>query len=194
MFLATTEDERRAAADAVASLLVGFRIDSVQYLRPAAMRGIESQEGQGFEHAEAGLTLSDADGESRSVRWAQRGFDEGLWIGESSAREPGGAWVPDVNAIPVPSWKTFEGSTISSIAVAWQRIAPARYSIWSVRLDLADRSVAIALGERDPESGQLTYIPDCVVVIFNDGVGRRYRPPASLSSAWGEEENAESID
>ena len=194
MFLATTESERGAVAGAVASLLVGFRIDAVRYTRPAAMRRLEIQKGWGFEHAEAGLTLSNADGESRGVRWAQRGFDEGLWIGESSETEPGGAWVPDVNAVPAPSWNLFEGSTVSSVAVAWQRIAPARYSIWSVRLDVADRSVAIALGERDPDSGQLTYIPDCVVVIFNDGVGRRYRPPASLSSAWGEEEIAESID
>lgn len=193
MFLATTKEERCAGAGAVAALLVGFRIDSVQYLRPAAMRGLESQKGWGFEHAEAGLTLRNADGENRSFRWTQRGFDEGLWIGESFETMASG-WVPDVNAIPVPSWKAFEGSTISSIAVAWQQIAPARYSIWSVRLDLADRSVAIALGERDSDSGQLTYIPDCVVVIFNDSVGRRYRPPASLSSAWGEEESAESID
>jgi hypothetical protein len=40
----------------------------------------------------------------------------------------------------------------------------------------------------------LTHIPDCVVVIFDDGVGTRYSPAASLSSAWGEEENEESID
>lgn len=176
-----------SVAAEVVNLLVGFRIQRVRYLMPHAMRGSEAEPGGGFEHAESGVVLADGDGGTRTLRWAQHGFEEALWIGVGDGIGNMNAfWVPDAVEVPAPSWDRFIGSEIRSVSIAWQSLDSACFSIWAVRLDLGRHSIAIALGERHERSGVLTYVPDCVAVIFEEVVGRQYRPRSALGSAWEE--------
>ena len=182
--VASGRQERDEVEAEVSALLDGFQFDHVEYLIPEPLLESGLTRGSGFEHAEAGVRLVRADGGCRTVRWFQRGEEEGLWIGAELATDESG-WVPAVAPVVADSWETRGlGNRIARSVVSWQQLAPSRTSVWSIRLDLEGGAVAIALGESDYESRTPTYIPDCVIVIFDPNVGRGYRPVASANSAW----------
>lgn len=187
MIVAVDDNERTEVAAAISFLLDGFQLAAVEYLIPPTMFETKLTKGRGFEHAEAGVSLVNLGGERRTFRWSSHGIQQGLWVGEGLPQDSS-SWVPDVSLVAAPSWRRLLGSRIEMSAVGWQEIAPAHHSIWTVRLDLGLGSVAIALGEREYESGSLTYIPDCVVVIFDKEVGEGYRPSASSAPAWANRE------
>ena len=177
---------RQELAERVVSLLEGFVISSVEYLTPASMAGSTRIRGNGFEHAEAGVRLINPEGAHRDIRWAQDGFDEGLWFGEEAGPDDEQLSTPDLRTDEVSSWPRLGPSPVVERAtLLWQQIGPSRFSGWSVRLTLRGESVVVCLGERDYETGRPTYIPDCVLVVFDEQVARDYHPSASLSSAWG---------
>lgn len=179
---------RLVVARRVASLLEGFAITRVQYLTPASIINSPRIRGRGFEHAEAGIRLLDSNGRERTIRWAQHGFNEGLWIGEAPTPEEGVLWSPEARTVEVESWSQgAAGTVIEAVNIGWQNIGPDRFSIWSVRLILSHESIVVCLGERSFESGRPTYAPDCVLVVFSDRVAKDYHPIASPYSAWGPE-------
>ena len=172
-------------AAAIATLLIDLELEAVAYMRPLALRGQDRIVGSGFEHAEAGVRLIGSGGRSIVARWAQSGVDEFLWIGDSMDAVVGD-WVPEIEEVEVASWRSVIGKRIVSVGVAWQRIEDTKYEAWSLRLDFEPESIVIALGERDWPSNEVTYIPDCVVVIFDPPIARAYTPAASIGSAWCE--------
>ncbi len=82
-------------------------------------------------------------------------------------------------------WQVIVDLPIEKTVVCWQRLTEELETVWSIRLDTCAGSVAVALGEIDFESGQLSYIPDCVVAIFSEAAGRGYQPRASGAISWG---------
>ncbi|HNJ97873.1 MAG TPA: hypothetical protein PLV13_07090 [Ilumatobacteraceae bacterium] len=190
--IATSDKSRSEVRLEMTSLLEGFEFTAVDYLMPRGLADSVLTVGSGFEHAEAGVELVGAEGERRTIRWSQTGFDEGLWVGAGGPTDEG-AWVPGVKSVGVTSWSDRGlGNRIVRVVPAWQEVAPSRYSIWSIRMELTVGAVVVALGERSFETGQPTYIPDCVLVIFEEEVARLYRSRASTSSAWADEESPSS--
>lgn len=165
--------------------LIGFTIRSVQYLVPESMDLDSIGQFEGFDQAEAGIVLRGDDSEIH-LRWAQEGFTESLWVGASS---PGAdLWSPHVRRVTVGGiWEAFTGFPIEKIAEGWLPLEGDRESVWSLCVRVNGRFFAIALGEIDHESGTPTYIPDCVVAIFNGDTGRSYHPWAGVASAWAED-------
>lgn len=182
----TDDPGRPQVEQRVRSLFEGFTIERVQYLAPRATQQESVTGGVGFDQAESGVQLTGKDGRSRTIRWAQDGFDEELWIGEESKTEHHQLWSPDVRALEVGTWsEVATGAVIDHVSVSWQHIGPSRFSVWAVRLTMGGASVVVSLGERDFESGRPSYIPDCILVIFDEQVARSYEPRASSASAWG---------
>ncbi len=193
MRAATDDAGREKIAEGVVSLLEGFVVSSVEYLTPASLTESTRIRGNGFEHAEAGVRLINSEGAHRDIRWAQDGFDEGLWFGEEAGPDDEQFWSPDVRSDEVSSWPQLGPCpVIERATLVWQQIGPSRFSAWSVRLTLRGESVVVCLGERDYETGRPTYIPDCVLVVFDEQVAKDYRPLASFSSAWGPDGGEES--
>lgn len=177
---------RPQIAEAVVSRLSGFAVTRVAYLIPATMAGNTRPHASGFEIAESGVRLIDPAGRHRDIRWAQDGFDEGLWFGEQTGPDDERLWSPNVQLVDSNSWPhRGQSSVVERVTVIWQQIGPSRFSIWSVRLLLGGESIVVCLGERDYETGLPTYIPDCVMVLFDEQVAREYHPSASFDSAWG---------
>lgn len=186
MRAATDSAGRQEIAEGVVSLLEGFVVTSVEYLTPVSMTGSTRIRGNGFEHAEAGVRLVNSEGAHRDIRWAQDGFDEGLWFGEDAGPGDEQLWSPEVRSVEVSLWPQLGPSpVIDQATVVWQQIGPSLFSAWSVRLTLEGESIVVCLGERDYETGRPTYIPDCVLVVFDEQVAKGYHPSASFSSAWG---------
>lgn len=188
--IATDYESRSEVRLEVASLLEGFQFGAVEYLMPEGLADSVLTVGSGFEHAESGVVLIGADGQCRTIRWSQNGFDEGLWVGAGGPTDDG-AWVPDVKSVGVLSWaRRGLGNGVVRVVPVWQEVGDSRYSIWSIRLELTVGAVVVALGERSFETGRPTYIPDCVLVIFDEEVARQYKPLANTCSAWAEEDSS----
>ncbi len=170
---------------AIAALLNGFVFDRVEYLVPANMVGFELERGQGYEHAEGGVRLVGVDGEDRIIRWFHAGNEEDLWIGLEPDPSAELCWVPEVVSVEADSWGlTSGGETVVRSSVAWQEPCPGASTVWSVRLDLTGGSVVVCLGEQDYNSKKPIYMPDCVIVIFDEQVALEYHPHHTLHSAW----------
>jgi hypothetical protein len=183
MLLAESLEGRRAVEAAVDSVFRYRPVRSVQYLIPASMDADDVLMAESVETAESGVLFSGGDG-NVCLRWSMRGFKESLWLGPFDATESG-PWSPNVKTADVGShWGSLVGATIERSVVCWQRVADV-YSVWSIRFDTDSGSFSIALGEIDYETGDLSYIPDTLVVIFNEAVGRRYHPAVSEVSSWG---------
>jgi hypothetical protein len=184
MLITESEAERVQVELTIRRSLVSFDVTSVEYLLPASMEVSELAEGDGVRQVEAGVVLRGVDGE-RVIRWSMEGEKEALWLSELLTND-GLLWAPDVWRVPVGEpWSVLTGASIENVAIGWQRASGEIQSVWSLRLDTAGGSVVLALGEIDWESGRLSYIPDCVVAIFDPVLAEEYRPQSSVVSAWG---------
>lgn len=185
----TGRDELEAEIE---RLFLDFEIARVEYLIPRTMVGQPQIVGAGFEHAESGVTLASTNGDRLSVGWFQKGFEDGLWISPDPSAIPSRA-ITNTAPMPAESWQLEDTPrAVTGISIGWQELEPSSWSLWTIRLDLGQKSVVLALGERDYESGLATFIPNCVIAIFDKDVARQYRPRHCLSSAWAESSSADS--
>jgi hypothetical protein len=175
--------DRREVRRFLEGALIGFTIGSVEYLLPDSMDAESRDQFVGFDQAEAGIILRGDDREIH-LRWSQEGFSESLWVGASSGGED--LWSPNVRREAVGGkWNALIGFSIEEIVECWLPSVGDLESVWSIRLRAGGQFVVIALGEVDYESEMPTYVPDCVVAIFGEDVGRSYHPWAGVPSAWG---------
>ena len=165
--------------------LLGRSFLSWDFLYPDGFGDHRPLHYEGFDLAEMEVELAEPNGSSVLFSWQMRGVHEGLAIkfgppsvglkpGEPERRERGSDALP----CNVP---------ITEVAVAWQELDhPSDTALWSVRLAFeGGQAVTLALGEPSDSGSTLQYIPDSIVVIFDQQVAKAYRPPASRESAWG---------
>lgn len=171
----------------LASMLVGKQLRGVRYVIPEGAKWpLEDGIDQSAHEVDMGVEL-DVDEITLSIEWATPGNDEGLLIktGESSAQSKGGL-LKIIDVSKLPKWQEILGVSIKRIAVAfYSHDGVSSERPWSIRIELNERqSVVIALGEI--ELDRLCYMPDNLIVVFDDQKAKSYIFDGCVHSAWGE--------
>ncbi|MEU1407034.1 hypothetical protein ABZ471_32640 [Streptomyces sp. NPDC005728] len=125
-------------------------------------------------------------GAALSLSWAMDGLNEGMAIGlrepgESAADSPGDA----VDVSDHADWERFLGAEIVEIGSAWHVPNEGCPEMpWAYRLGFSNKSfLVVALGTAEGEG--FTYMPDELIVFFDEGLAASYRIPASDTSSRG---------
>lgn len=118
-------------------------------------------------------------------KWLMRGEREGLAV----VFDPTAADLERdrVRAVSLPqsrSWANLFGRSVAGVGASWHVPTVGVEAVWAVRLQFNDNHrLVLALGEwRD---GQIRYIPDTVVAIFDATIAAEYKIPAAHEPAWG---------
>lgn len=149
--------------------LLGRPLTRVEYAAPAEVAA--AVESTGLLH-DGGFAVQLAfGGPAVRVDWAQLGFDEGVAV---QLDEPLPATWMLVEHQPDWVWSKAENSTLEQVEVVWHR--PGDPSV-EVALGLAFRLsrgfvVAVTVGE--VVDGGLSYLPDELVVVFDERVAQEY--------------------
>ncbi|MEU7182033.1 MULTISPECIES: hypothetical protein [Streptomyces] len=120
------------------------------------------------------------------LAWAMDGVNEGMAIEFRSPGESGTKSLGDpIDVSNHIDWRRFLGVPIASVGVAWHVPNEGCPEMpWAYRFGFSDESsLVIALGES--EGTGFTYMPDALVVIFDEGIAAAYKIPASGSSSSG---------
>ncbi|MEU3776094.1 hypothetical protein AB0F11_23335 [Streptomyces sp. NPDC032472] len=130
------------------------------------------------------MELVMASGITLALSWAMDGLNEGLAIelweaGESNA----GSIAETVDVSDHLEWATFLGGSIVNVTPALHVPNEGCPEMpWAFRLDFSNSlSLVIALGES--KGSGFTYMPDSLVVIFDESTAAAYRIPASSTSS-----------
>jgi hypothetical protein len=163
--------------------LLGTRLVSVRY------RYLEVEDDADYRSALpdvdtdlALVVLEFTGGRSLVVAWAISGNDEGLNLGEGPPGPELGPAAPEADVTTRRGWDRLVGRELLGAAGSWYSGGDAK-TLWSLRLDVGDRSAVIALG--GPSEGALKYEADELVVIFDAATAQTYRPEQDDDSAWG---------
>ncbi|CAM5595877.1 MULTISPECIES: hypothetical protein [Streptomyces] len=125
-------------------------------------------------------------GAALSLSWAMDGLREGIAIefrepGESDADLPGDT----IDVSDHVDWGRFLGANIEEISPAWHIPNKGCPEMpWAYRLRFSNESnLVIALGASDGE--RFTYMPDELIVFFDESLAASYRIPGSETSSLG---------
>ncbi|MFF0706414.1 hypothetical protein ACFYVC_39595 [Streptomyces tendae] len=125
-------------------------------------------------------------GAALSLSWAMDGLNEGMAIelrepGESDADLPGDT----VDVSDHVDWERFLGADIVEISPAWHVPNDGCPEMpWAYRLGFSNKSsLVIALGSA--EGDVFTYMPDELIVFFDESLAASYTIPASDTSSRG---------
>jgi hypothetical protein len=180
-----TEAGRREFERSVRAML-GHTVQGARYLFPASSDHIERRHFAGFDEVDMGVELLTAAGGVFSVFWHMEGFNEGLAVARGTPAPLADRHVTGLTVSDTVEWRRIRGSPVTAVGLAWHvpnENCPE--AVWALRLMLGDAlSLVIALGEAH-EVRQITYMPDSLVVIFDEAVARNYHIPASVQSSWG---------
>ncbi|MQS10119.1 hypothetical protein [Streptomyces alkaliphilus] len=120
------------------------------------------------------------------LSWAMDGFNEGMAVefrrpGESGTGLPG----DPIDVSYHPDWENFLGVPIVSTKIAWHVPNEGCPEMpWSYNFEFSDESsLVIALGEAEGQG--FTYMPDSLLVFFDEMLAAEYKIPASASSSLG---------
>ena len=182
------EDSRKARweIEQQACALLGQEILRPLYLIAGA---IENEHDFGslseFDEVSMGIEFVTKTGGNFRFGWRMSDINSGLAMGTADQKVT--PFEPDVlDMIDSPNWRSLMGQQVIAVGIGWRAPESGSFrSAWSVRLSLeGGQSVVLALGEIT-ERGKLQYIPDTVLVIFDEKAAKAYRPAGSESSAWG---------
>ncbi|MFJ3496737.1 hypothetical protein ACIPPJ_24525 [Streptomyces sp. NPDC086091] len=125
-------------------------------------------------------------GAALSLSWSMDGLNEGIAIelresGESDAGLPGDT----VDVSGHADWERFLGADIVEISPTWHIPNEGCPEMpWAYRLGFSNgSSLVIALGAAEGE--EFTYMPDELIVFFDERLAASYRIPASETSSRG---------
>lgn len=165
--------------------IVGHSLKRAVYLLPATSAVESRHHFDGYDEVSMGIELTSHSDESFICRWRMQSFEEGLAFGEASQADTRELRRLDVT--DAAEWQQLLHRRIVGVATAWHVPSDeASEAVWAVRLAFeGSRAVVLALGEADRDSSRLHYMPDSIVVIFDESVARAYEPPASIGSSWG---------
>jgi hypothetical protein len=173
----------RADAEGL-SALIGAKLAAVSYhyLPPAEGPAYVGGE-DGFDADITAVVLEFAHQRPTTITWAMLGDMEGLAFLDEPATNSDTADAT-VDASDRDAWRVHRGDAVTSVGGAWQVSGEGcPETLWAVRLGLAAGSIVVALGTADPH---LDYMPDELVVVFDESLARKYRPRHVSHSAWGE--------
>jgi hypothetical protein len=169
---------------AVLTAVVGARLGAVEYrYLPWGDPPEYTGGGAGVDIDLAAVVLELEERGRFTVTWAMTGPLEGLALLGTETPYPGLA-DEVIDATGREAWTRFQGQPITSVGLAWQVSGDGcPESVWAMRFDFPQGSVVVALGEPGPP---IDYMPDELVVIFDEEVARAYRPPHVSESSWGQ--------
>jgi hypothetical protein len=116
------------------------------------------------------------------ITWSTPGSIEGLSVAQGMPY-PGNSYLVH-DACKREAWCNHIGTKVVGLGASWQTLWMAALdTLWALRLDFESGSVVVVLGEVNPV---LTYIPDEIVVVYDESMARSFRLSDASSSAWGE--------
>jgi hypothetical protein len=176
----------RVVLDELRAAVAGRRLRNVTYFIPPGLEWVEEDSIGGAIHVvDMGVSLV-LDGATLNVAWSMDGFNEGLAV----ATDPVdplffGRSAVAVDASGILPWPSRLGCVIQGISWAWhQPCDDCPDLLWSVRVDFgAPGSAVVALGS--VEYGTPRYMPDSLLVLFDENLAKSYLIPAGEGSSWG---------
>lgn len=166
--------------------VIGREIRGVEYLYPGGIQGIAVDHGGRVHEVDHGVRLLMSDGDVVTLMWQLDGICAALGVVAGSGHDAGlTELVESYDVSTIPMWATLLGRPVTDVGVAWHSSdfgCPA--TPWAFRFGVGGRRrFVVALAEvRD---GRLSYIPDNIVVIFDDDLAHSYRCVGSATSSWG---------
>jgi hypothetical protein len=176
------EDPRLAD---LAAVLTGDRVTGVRYVMPTGVGWTADDALDNVHEVEMGVEVVVGSGRVLTLEWATPGIDEGLSI---AVRDPGESPEGPGNRVDVSDdarWAGIVGHRIDHLAVAFfEHYDDASVRPWSFRISVdGGAGATVALGEID--GSEIGYLPDNLVVIFDEATARGYRIADALQPAWG---------
>jgi hypothetical protein len=171
----------------LAATLAGERLVCVRYATPSGASWVNYSDLEGVHEVDMGVELVTESGLVLELSWATPGREEGLALalGHGENRAPSDL-VDLVDVSAIPDWSGLLGDLVEEVAVSFyvhnegSSVRP-----WSFRIGVSNgSSVTVALGETSDHL--IRYLPDNLVVIFEEATARNYEVADSLQSAWGE--------
>ena len=161
----------------LAAALAGDRVTQVRYRLPSGT----DFAAEDVHDVGSAVELALGSGRVLAVSWGTPGLGEGLAI-EVRA---GGADDEGVDVSDDPHWSAVVGEPIEELAVAFfEYYDDSSVRPWSFRVGVSGGgSATVALGEAD--GAEISYLPDNLVVIFDEATARNYRIVDALQPAWG---------
>lgn len=168
-----------------AAEIAGQRLDGVAYLVPSTSDATTRRHYNSFDEVDMGVELTTLSGSKFCFMWVMDDVQEGLRLNRAEAGFSAGP-LKRLDVSNEPEWAGLLGRAITGVALSWHRPCDeALEAVWSVRLIFDSTAIVIALGEAAHDRRTICYIPDTVVVIFDEGLARSYEPPSSQGSSWG---------
>jgi hypothetical protein len=166
-------DAEGHAAAGVARCVAGGSLAMVEYDH------LPSADGSSFTRlAEAdgdlaAVRLTYADGHRCAITWAMDGTTEGLSL-STAADALASSSAERIDVSQSPPWIPLIGRNVASLSLAWRRDAAAgKESLFALKCGTSGgASFVVALGGVSAEG--IEYLPDEVVVIFDDAAAERY--------------------
>ena len=172
---------------AISAALVGERLVAARYAVPA---GVSWEGYGGLEHVhevDMGVELVTESGLVLGLSWSTPGREEGLSLALDRAGEcPSNELIDLVDVSGQSEWSRVLGRLVEVVGVSFHVHADdSSIRPWAFRIGASGgTSVTVALGE--VSDNVLRYMPDNIVVIFDEAVAREYQIPSSSQAAWGE--------
>ena len=165
--------------------LVGRQVVEVRYHVPVGVAAGGVSDSGMVDDVEQAIDLMVDDGSVVRAQWEMRGELEFLSVVRASGTDLIGSFVDTVDVSGGDSWGRILGRTVSGVGVAWHASGSEELRApFAIRLDFhGATSVVIALGEL--VGGVPSYLPDGVLVIFDETVAANYVFPGAESPAWG---------
>ncbi len=164
--------------------LMGEQIEAVHYLFPLTSERAYRRHFKTFDEVDAGVELVLLSGRRLELRWEMHGEREMLSLRTHRDLSSVPAWQ-SLDVSQTDDWAHMTFKPITAIAGAWHSPCEGCEELWAVRLTCKAESVVVALGEAGDDSRRIRYMPDSLVVIFDEPEARAYEPLASFGSSWG---------
>ncbi|MEV5303493.1 hypothetical protein [Amycolatopsis methanolica] len=181
----TVDERHRSLPTEIVDAVVGRRIETILYRMPSGVQWSEEYRHRGVHDVDMGVVISLSNQVEFEIDWAMSGFAEGLALGvhTKSCIEPDGL-IDVVDVGELPEWQSCLGRAIQEISFSsFASNEGVPRTVWAVKFRLENAvEFAIALGEI--VDGRPHYLPDSIMVIMDESVGRSYRITGSDQTAW----------
>jgi hypothetical protein len=170
----------------LAGRVVGARVVAVRYAMLAGVDWDGRSSLDGVHEVDLAVLLVTDSGLTLELAWATPGTEEGLSIAVLGAGERVSDDLVDmVDISGDPHWAAVLGRVVETLAVSFYEHADdSSIRPWSFRVGVSGGTgVTVALGE--VAGDEIIYMPDNLVVIFDEPAARAYAIEGATESAWG---------
>lgn len=176
----------RSALEAAAQRFRGQTLARVKYLSAAGECAVSPHRRGVVEEIDFGVEFVTSEGIVFRAAWQMHDVEQGLLFGPAPTERP---WPSPVTASDVSGsehWRALIDKRVREVVLAWHVAEEgASESVWAVRIQLDEGlSIVVALGTV-LNGPPIAYMPNAVVVIFDETMARCYTIPTSSTSALG---------